>query len=198
MNLLNQLKSEAIQRGLINTETVLDAATVFALVRDMPYRRASNRLPGTIIKEWQGTCSGKHYLLKALFAELGLASEVMACTSVTPVDPAQVPEDLQALYQAGNRRFVDVHNYLLVNLADGRQMIVDATWPLSARGSGLQVNEEFVLGQDQRLAANPLQTWKVPEDQDPQDFKDQLLQTNFTPAELEFREAVIQALSQRT
>jgi hypothetical protein len=77
-------------------------------------------------------------------------------------------------------------------------MIIDATWPLSARDSGLQVNEEFILGQDQRLAAVPLQSWPVPADQDPQDFKDQLLRANFTPAELEFREAVIRALSDRT
>jgi hypothetical protein len=164
----------------------------------MPYRRARDRRPETILNEWQGTCSGKHYLLKALFAELGLPSQIMACTTVVPVDPTQVPESLQLLYEAANRHFVDVHNYLIIDLPDGRQMIVDATWPLAARESGMQVNEVFFHGQDQCLAAIPLQTWPVPEDQDPQDFKDQLLQANFTPAELEFREVVIEALSNRT
>jgi hypothetical protein len=198
MSLLDRLKSEAVQRGLIRSDALLDAPAVFALVRDMPYRRASDRRPETILAEWRGTCSGKHYLLQALFAELGLASQVMACTSVVPVDLAQVPETLQPLYEAANRRFVDVHNYLLLDLADGRRMIVDATWPLSARASGLQVNEDFVIGQNQRLAAVPLQTWPVPKDQDPQDFKDHLLLKNFTPAELEFRETIIQAFSDRT
>jgi hypothetical protein len=198
MSLLDRLKSEAVKRGLIRSDAVLDAAIVFALVRDMPYHRASDRRPETILAEWRGTCSGKHYLLKALFAELGLASTVMACTSDVPVDPAQVPEAQQPLCEAANRRFVDVHNYLVLDLADGGRMIIDATWPLSARDSGLQVNEEFILGQDQRLAAVPLQSWPVPADQDPQDFKDQLLRANFTPAELEFREAVIRALSDRT
>ena len=60
------------------------------------------------------------------------------------------------------------------------------------------MNEEFIPGQDQRLAAIQLQNWPVPEDQDPQDFKDQLLQANFTPAELEFREVVIEALSNQS
>ena len=198
MRLLNHLKSEAIGRGLLDPDVELEAASVFALVRDMPYHRASDRRPETIINEWRGTCSGKHYLLKALFTELGLPSQIMACTTVVQVDPAQVPESLQPLYEAANRRFVDVHNYLILYLPDGRLMMVDATWPLAARASGLPVNEDFILGQDQRLAAIPLQNWKVPEDLDPQDFKDHLLRENFTPAELEFREVVIEALSKRT
>jgi len=198
MSLLDRLKSEAVRRGLLGPDAVLDAAIVFALVRDMPYHRASDRRPETTLAEWRGTCSGKHYLLQALYAELGLPSQIMACTMVVPVDPAQVSDALRPLYEAANRRFVDVHNFLILALPDGRRMIVDATWPLSARASGLQVNEDFILGQDQRLAAAPLQTWPIPEDQDPQDFKDQLLEANFTLAELEFREAVIQALSERT
>jgi hypothetical protein len=197
MRLLNHLKSEAVRRGLSDPDVALEAASVFALVRDMPYQRASDRLPETIINEWRGTCSGKHYLLKALFAELGFPSQIMACTTAVPVDPLQVPDSLQPLYEAANRRFVDVHNYLILDLPDGREMIVDATWPLSARASGLPVNEDFLLGHDQRLSAVPLQSWKVPEDQDPQEYKDQLLQENFTPAELEFREVVIEALSER-
>ena len=194
MSLLSSLKAEAIKRGLIDPATEIDAGTAFLLVRDMPYQRASDRRPETIIAEWRGTCSGKHYLLQALFAELGITSRVMACTSTTPVDPDKVPEPHQSLYEAANRHFVDVHNYLLVDLADNEQMIVDATWPLSARKSGFTVNEEFVLGQNQRLAAEPLETWPIPEGRDPQEFKDELLREHFTPAELEFRDEVIRAL----
>ena len=47
MSLLEQLKSEAVKRGLLEPEAVLDLASVFALVRDMPYRRASDRQPET-------------------------------------------------------------------------------------------------------------------------------------------------------
>ena len=77
-------------------------------------------------------------------------------------------------------------------------MIVDATWPMSARKSGLLVNETFVLGQNHQLAADPLETWLIPKDRDPQGFKDELLRAHFTPAELEFREEVIRALGDRT
>jgi len=198
MSLLALLKSEAVRRGLLDPASEIDAAVAFALVRDMPYRRASDRHPKTIIAEWQGTCSGKHYLLQALFAELGLSSQVMACTTIVPVDRADVPEHLLPLYEAANRRFVDVHNYLVVTLEDGRQMVVDATWPLSARRLGLPVNETFVLGENQRIAAEAVETWAIPPDHDPQEFKDEILRRSFTPAELEFREEVIRALAERS
>jgi hypothetical protein len=196
MTLLSMLKSEAVRRGHLDPAAKLDAATVFYLVRDMPYRRASDRRPETIITEWCGTCSGKHYLLQALYAELGFSSQVIACTTITPVGPERVPQSLLPLYEEANRRFVDVHNYLLLALPNGKQMVVDATWPLSARKAGMVVNDSFVLGQDQQIAYEPLQTWTIPTGRDPQDFKDELLLAHFTPAELEFREIVIQALGE--
>jgi hypothetical protein len=122
----------------------------------------------------------------------------MACTTVSPIGPNDIPEAQRTLYEAANRRFVDVHNYLLVDLPEDGQMIVDATWPLSARKAGLPVNETFVLGQDHQLAAVPLETWPIPENRDPQEFKDELLRAHFTPDELEFREEVIRALGERT
>ncbi len=198
MRYLHLLKTEAVQRGVMPPEVELDPGLVFTLVRDMPYRRASDRKPETTISEWRGTCSGKHYLLQALFAELGFKSQVVACTTVTPIDASEVPETLRLLYEAANRHFVDVHNYLLLELPAGGQMIVDATWPLSARKAGLPVNETFVLGQDQAIAAEPLESWPVPDGRDPQEFKDELLKAQFSPAELEFREEVIRALGDMT
>jgi hypothetical protein len=198
MRLLDLLKNEAVQRGLLSPGVELDAPAAFALVRDMPYRRASDRRPETTILEWQGTCSGKHYLLQALFAELDLPSQVIACTTVVPVHRSDVPDHLLSLYQSANCRFVDVHNYLMVALPAGGQMVVDATWPLSAAKAGLATNPALVLGQDQHIAAIPLESWPIPTGRDPQDFKDQLLRTHFTPAELLFREEVIRALGERT
>lgn len=198
MRLLDLLKSEAVKRDLIDPSLELDPATVFSMVRDMPYQRASDRRPETTIAEWRGTCSGKHYLLQALFAELGLPSKLIACTTVEPVDPGEIPPSLKSLYEAANRRFVDVHNYLMVTVPDDGQMVVDATFPLSARKSGMVVNEAFVLGQDQQVAAKPLETWVIPPERDAQDFKDQLLKEHFTSAELEFREIVIAFLDEVT
>jgi len=196
MTLIPRLKSEAIQRGLLEPAAEIDPATAFTLVRDMTYHRASDRRPETIIAEWQGTCSGKHYLLQALFAELGLPSQVIACTSVLPIEPHGITPDVFPLYEAANRRFVDVHNYLVLTLDGDRSMIVDATWPLSTRPSGKVVNEQFILGENQQIAQSPIESWPVPAGQDPQAFKDQLLKEHFTTAELEFRELIIQWLSQ--
>jgi len=198
MPLVDTLKSEAVRRDLFDPAAELDAAAVFCLVRDMPYQRASDRRPETILHEWRGTCSGKHYLLQALFAELGIPSQVIACTTVTPVDPDRVPSALRPLYEKANRRFVDVHNYLVLELPAGDQMIVDATWPLSARKAGMVVNDPFILGQDQQIASQPIDSWPIPPGRDAQEFKNELLQSHFTPAELEFREIVIQALGAST
>ena len=66
MRLIEMLSAEAAVREQIETGSQVDLATAFQLVRDMPYQRASDRQPATLIREWRGTCSGKHYLLKAL------------------------------------------------------------------------------------------------------------------------------------
>jgi len=198
MSLLKLLKSEAVERGMVDPGQDIDARLAFTLVRDMPYQRASDRMPETTIAEWRGTCSGKHYLLHKLFEELGLPSKIIACTSISPVNPGEITPDMRPLYEASNRRFVDVHNYLLVTIPGGKEIVVDATWPLSTKVHGMVVNEEFILGQDQALAAKPVENWIVPPGEDAQAFKDQLLIEHFTPEELQFREVVIEALSEWT
>jgi len=153
--LLDTLKSKAIEKGLLSPGEEIDAEKAFTLVRDMPYVRASSRDPETTIQEWRGTCSGKHYLLKGLFAELGYSSRLIACTTVTHIDPQSVMKGkLRDLLEQTEGRFVDVHNYLILELPEG-DMIVDATWPLSTKGTGTVVNERFVLGENQKIASKP-------------------------------------------
>lgn len=191
--LLEILKSKAVERGLLAPNEQIDLEKAFLLVRDMPYIRASSRVPETIIQEWRGTCSGKHYLLKRLFAELGYSSRLIACTTVVHIDPNQAPEQLRELLEQSNGRFVDVHNYLILELPD-REMIVDATWPLATKGTGTVVNESFVLGENQQIACEPIRTWVVPEGSDAQEFKNQILKDTFTPEELAHRDEFIKTL----
>lgn len=193
--LLETLKSKAIERGLLKPQEKIDAERAFILVRDMPYIRASSRDAETIIQEWRGTCSGKHYLLKKLFDELGYSSRLIACTTVTHIDPKKVRGKLRRLLEQSNGRFVDVHNYLILELPD-KEMIVDATWPLDTKGSGTVVNERFVLGENHQIACKPLKTWLVPDDRDAQAFKDEILKDSFTPEELAHREEFIKALGE--
>jgi hypothetical protein len=195
--LLEVLKSEAVGRGLLKPQEEIDLEKAFLLVRDMPYTRASSRDPEIIIREWRGTCSGKHYLLKSLFAELGYASRLIACTTVTHIDPQKAAGKLRRLLEQSGGRFVDVHNYLVLELP-GKEMIVDATWPLATQGMGTVVNERFVLGQNHKIACEPLKTWIVPEDRNAQEFKDEILKESFTPQELAHREEFIQTLGKMT
>ncbi len=195
--LLELLKSKAIEKGLLKLEDEIDAEKAFSLVRDMPYIRASSRDPETIIAEWRGTCSGKHYLLKGLFAELGYSSHVMACTTVGHIDPQKVWGKLRKLLRQSEGRFVDVHNYLVLELPDGK-MIVDATWPISNKGLGTVINERFVLGENQKIAVEPIKSWVVPDDRDSQEFKDEILKESFTPEELAHRDEFVETLSKVT
>jgi hypothetical protein len=192
---IDLLKAKAVAKGLLKPEDQINLENTFTLVRDMPYARASSRQPETIIHEWRGTCSGKHYLLKQLFAELGYSSQLIACTTITHVDPGDVDGRLRELLEQSNGRFVDVHNYLILELPEG-EMIVDATWPLSTDGMGTVVNKEFIPGKDQEIACDVDQNWIIPEDQDPQAFKDKILKENFSDAELKHREEFILTLGE--
>ena len=195
--LLETLKSEGLKRGLLKPDEEIGLEQAFTLVRDMPYTRASSRDSETIIHEWRGTCSGKHYLLKKLFAELGYKSRLIACTTVTLIDPKEVRGKLRKLLEQSNGRFVDVHNYLILELPEG-EMIVDATWPLATKGMGTVVNENFVLGQSQQIACKPIKTWVVPADRDSQEFKDEILKDSFTAEELAHRDEFIRTLGVMT
>jgi len=195
--LLDILKSKAIEKGLLRPGEEIDTEKAFTLVRDMPYVRASSRDPETTIQEWRGTCSGKHYLLKGLFAELGYKSRLIACTTVTHIDPKSVKWKLRELLEQSGGRFVDVHNYLILELPQG-DMIVDATWPISTKGMGTVVNERFVLEENHQIASKPLKTWVVPDDRNAQEFKDEILKESFTPEELAHRDEFIKTLGKMT
>ena len=195
--LIETLRSNAVERGLLKLEEEIDVEKAFLLVRDMPYTRASSREPNVIMQEWRGTCSGKHYLLKRLFSELGYCSRLIACTTVVHIDPKEVSGKLRELLAQSNGRFVDVHNYLVLELP-GKEMIVDATWPISTKGMGTVVNERFVLGEDHQIACKPLKTWVIPDDRDPQEFKDEILKESFSPEELVHREEFIKTLGVMT
>lgn len=195
--LLEIMKAKAVEKGLLKRDDEIDLERAFELVRDIPYTRASSRDPEIIIEEWRGTCSGKHYLLKELFSELGYASRLIACTAVENIDPKKTFGKLRKLLKQSNGRFVDVHNYLILELPDG-EMIVDATWPISTKGMGTVVNEHFILGEDQKIATEPLKSWDVPDDRDSQEFKNGILKESFTPEELAHRDEFVRTLGKLT
>lgn len=191
MNPLTKLLyEEAEKRNLLTTEKI-DVPAAFYLIRDMDYKRASDREPKTTILEWRGTCSGKHYLFKSVLNELGYTSKLMACTLYIPVQAAdRFPSEMRLLFDDGP--IPDVHNFILLP-TDMREMLIDATWPKSMEALGLPINE-FVWGQDMKMAAKPINTYVVPDDIEPQTFKDELLKQHFSEQELKRRDLFFQSL----
>ncbi len=178
-SLLTELRKQALGRGYDVPEQP-GPGDAFRLVREMPYLRASDRQPGTTIREWRGTCSGKHYLLQALLAELGIESRLIAAPCYVAIDPAGLPSNLAGILAEGP--VPDVHNYLRL------PWIVDATWPLAAAEYGVPVNPDWTEGQDMLLPCTPLAELEVPGDGNAQDYKDRLLAGYFTPEELARRD----------
>ena len=147
------------RRNLVAEDETLAATTCFTLIRDMPYRRASSRQPEAIIREWQGTCSGKHYALHRIFSELGLNSRVIMCTHrFTRDNTSHFTAELRALVE--RKPVPDVHTYLKVE-TDGGLMVVDATWPSRAAPLGMPVKRHFEAGQDMAIACNPIDTYST-------------------------------------
>ena len=193
-SILEHLRSEAERRGLraVGADTP-EAPEVFALVREMPYARPDDHDLRTLIREWRGTCSGKHALLRAVYTEMGYHATLMACTQEirTPSGPRAPRGDRAGVLHAGP--IVDVHNYIILH-SDYGDMIVDATWPLSYRARGLPVNEQFIWGQDMQLACVPLETFIVPDEADVHRHKVSLLKFLYTPEQLARREAFVAAM----
>lgn len=93
--LLSMLEAEGRKRGLIRSGQTVDAKAAFALLRDMPYQRASTREPEAIIQKGWATCSGKRYFLDPIFREEGLESRVIMCTHrFTEETTADFPPEL--------------------------------------------------------------------------------------------------------
>lgn len=194
MALVRTLRAAAVERGLMAEGGPVDAAVAFALVRDMPYRRASSRAPAVTIAEWRGTCSGKHLLLQALFEELGMpATMILAPHEFSAESAPWLPPALLA--EVRRAPVVDVHNFLRVQPAgqlgsEADWMTVDATWPLAARRLGLPMNEAFVAGEDMGLAADPIEIHHVPPGVDAMEMKGRIL-GDFGEEALERREAFL-------
>lgn len=195
MTLIPALRAAALARGLIEADARIDAAHAFALVRDMPYARASDPRPETLIEEWRGTCSGKHLLLGALLRELGHDSMLIhVLHEFTPRNSPWLPPHLLA--EAARAPVPDVHNFLMVD-HDAGWFAVDATWPLAARTLGLPANELWTPGRNMTVAADVDEIYDTPDDEDPLEFKARVLADHAgepgTPARVR-RERFIEAL----
>ena len=190
--LLALLEREGRRRGHVAPGATLDAGAAFALVRDMPYQRASSRSPEAIIEEWRGTCSGKHYVLDGIFREFGMDTRIIMCTHrFTRESTSHFPAELKSL--ATQEPVPDVHTYIRLK-TDAGWMNVDGTWPSAAEALGMPVNRTFVEGRDMTIACNPLDSFVVPSCDDPQAFKERLI-AEFCGSSSTIRDEFIEGMS---
>ena len=190
--MLSSFFEQAARRGLFTDDFQQSPATAFALVRDMPYQRASSRAPDAIVQEWRGTCSGKHYLLKSLFEEMRLRSKVIMCTHrFTLENTGHFPIQLREVLEHGP--VPDIHTFIKLKTNNG-WMDVDATWPSQAGALGMPVNHEFREGVSMGLACEPIEMLEVPGGEEPQPFKERLIKS-FCGDEARRRDRFIAGLS---
>ena len=190
--LLAALREQAQALGLLTGDGDVSLDQVFCLVRDMDYQRASSREPEITISEWRGTCSGKHYLLKALFEEIGHQAKLVMCPHWFTRDNTNgFPDDLTELLAHGP--VPDVHTFLRVNTG-GIWTQIDATWPLSAEPLGFTVNHRFQAEVHMGLACHPEEFLEAPAGEDPQRFKEQIIESFCGPSSPS-RERFIQGLA---
>jgi hypothetical protein len=193
--LLADFAAAARARGRLEAGARLTVPAIFELVRDLPYARASDRRPGTTVAEWRATCTGKHVLLHALYAEFGLDSLLIHAThEFTRESAPWAPPELAALLDAGP--VPDVHTFLRLE-RDGEWQTLDATWPLAAARLGLPVNERYEPGRDMRVACDPDELFHVPDASDVEavDALKERILAGHVGAERERREAFILGLS---
>ena len=115
---------------------------IFERVRDIPFGRMGSRDPRDVYESNKGTCSGKNFLLKALYRGLGLRTKDMICLQRWkdliwfPDDTYGIVELPDALRQMLERtEIIDFHNYVAL-LREERWIQIDATIdpPLSKVG----------------------------------------------------------------
>ena len=145
------------------------------------------------MREWQGTCSGKHLALHEILTSLGYVSRFyMAQCRITPhVDwiPRRV---LEKIPEEG---IWDVHNFLKIEV-DHREVVVDITWPESLKRDGFPVTSSWDGKENFNLAVGSIEKHvEIPASQDGLSRKKQWLRKLNLGIKAECREKFIEALS---
>lgn len=179
MKLFDHLKQRAVQMGMADVH-VDDAIDIIRIVKQIPYGRARDRAGETIITQWRGTCSGKHYLLKEILAEIGYDFQLVHRVYVlSPIDGATLfsPRVVACMPSGG---LTDVHTYGWLE-HHGRCLPIDVTFPGDWDGVS-----------SMPLACGDGQDFSVPVGVDPQALKEALIAQHCVS---EDRERFIAALS---
>jgi hypothetical protein len=161
---------------------------LFERVRDIPYQYPASRDPIEVLRRRRGSCSGKHYLLGALFHRLGVPLRHMLCTHRFNESPLPFPEEMQAMLR--KNEIVDVHDYLQIQV-NHDWIDVDVTWELVLRDFGFPVTESWDGKSSMLLTVIPDEHIRV--EGDPSKAKEELL-AKLTPRQRALRKQFLDAL----
>ena len=140
-------------------------------VRDIPYGDIGSRDPLEVYHNNQGTCSGKHELLKLLYHELGIKTRDMIAMHRFKDMPVQYPSHIQDLLQSAD--IIDPHNFFQIE-RNGKWISVDITWDKPLKKLGFIVNEEWDGYSDMEICVVSHEIFEV---ENPIEFKTQKIDT---------------------
>ena len=148
---------------------------IFHAVRNIPYASRGSRRPDDVLDAKEGSCSGKHLLLRDLLRRAGETADVETVegdfAGGLPEAPS-MPATLRAMVHDGGVR--DFHQYV-VWAGPGGEMRLDATWPDYVSPHGVATNAGWDGRGDTQIALKP--TRVVGRAEDLIAYKERLLAT---------------------
>ena len=150
MTLTKEQRQEILKEWKIDTlSTDKQIVALYEKVRDIPFGSIGSRDPYKVYQANKGTCSGKNFLIKELFNEIGVETKDMIVLqrwkdlTWFPDDEYKVvklPDYLMKLFE--NNEIVDFHNYVKI-LVDGKWVQVDVTIDAPLKDLGFHVVENW-------------------------------------------------------
>lgn len=141
-----------------------DPVAVYHAVRKVPYGSRGGRSPEEVLLHNEGSCSGKHILLRDLLRHLKQSANIETVQgdfAAAMQAHASMPEDLQQYCNVGG--VVDFHHYVVWDSPNGAWKL-DATWPDNVIAMGIPGNANWVGGGDTKLALSPEKSLGFTED----------------------------------
>jgi hypothetical protein len=161
VNHLQQIISEWTGNEPLEKQIVILAEKV----RDIPYGNIGSRDPLDVLNNNQGTCSGKHELLKLFYRELNIPIRDMIAWHRFKDMKVAYPENVLELLN--NNDIIDPHNYFQIYVNE-KWIDVDITWDKPLKGLGFIVNEGWDGKTGMELCVVPYEILQV---EDPIQFK---------------------------
>jgi hypothetical protein len=122
---------------------------IFEKVRDIPFGNIGSRDPKDVYEKNKGTCSGKNFLLRELYKEIGLKTKDVICLQRWkdliwfPDDTyglVDLPDDLKQMLE--QNEIVDFHNYVKI-FVGSKWIALDATIDLPLKKFGFYTTEHW-------------------------------------------------------